>query len=74
MRARIVTSLLVEGAKTHRGVLRGLRGENVLLQTGTRELPLPIATIKSANLEFDPRADLQREKRERKGFHGRHRN
>lgn len=74
MRARIVTSLLVEGAKTHRGVLRGLRGENVLLETSSRELPLPIATIKSANLEYDPRADLQREKRERKGFHGRHGN
>lgn len=74
MRARIVTSLLVNGAKTHRGVLRGMRGENVLLQTDARELPLPIATIRSANLEFDPRADLQREKRERKGSHGRHRN
>ena len=75
MRARIVTSLLVEGAKTHRGVLRGLRGENVVLETEKkRELPLPMATIKSANLEFDPRADLQREKRERKGTHGRHRN
>ena len=70
MPARIVTSLLIEGAKTHRGVLRGLRGENVLLETDTRELPLPMATIKSAHLEFDPRADLRREKRERKGIHG----
>ncbi len=74
MRARIVTSLLVDGAKTHRGVLRGLRGENVVLDVGTRELPLPIATIKSANLEFDPRADLRREKQRRKGVHGRNGN
>jgi len=70
MRARVVTSLLIDGAKTHRGVLRGLRGENVVLETGARELPLPMATIKSAHLEFDPRADLRREKRERKGIHG----
>lgn len=74
MRARIVTSLLVDGAKTHRGVLRGMSGENVLLETSARELPLPIGTIKSARLEYDPRADLQREKRDRKGFHGRNRN
>lgn len=74
MRARIVTSLLVEGAKTHRGVLRGMRGENVSLETTAHELLLPMATIKSAHLEYDPRADLKREKRERKGLHGRHRN
>jgi ribosome maturation factor RimP len=67
-RVRVLTSLLVDGAKTHRGVLRGVRGESVLLETsGGRVLPLPLATIKSARLEYDPRADLQREKRERKG-------
>lgn len=64
--ARIVTSLTVNGAKTHRGTLRGLRGEVVVLETEQGELPLPMATIKSANLEYDPRADLQRDKRERK--------
>lgn len=65
-RARIVTSLAVNGAKTHRGVLGGLRGETVVLETQTGELPLPITTIKSANLEYDPRADLTRDKLERK--------
>jgi len=68
--ARIVTTLTINGNKTHRGTLVGLRGENVVLKTETGELPLPIATIKSANLEYDPRADFQRNKRERK-THGR---
>lgn len=68
--ARIVTSLTIAGGKTHRGTLVGLRGENVILATANGELPLPIATIKSANLEYDPRADLTRDKRERK-THGR---
>ena len=69
-RARIVTTLLVNGGKTHRGTLRGLRGETVILETESGELPLPVATIKSANLEYDPRADLQRNKRERKKTNG----
>ena len=69
-RARVVTSLTVNGGKTHRGTLRGLRGETVILDTDGGELPLPIAAIKSANLEYDPRADLQRDKRERKKPHG----
>lgn len=64
--AKIVTSLSVNGAKTHRGTLRGLRGETVILETASGELPLPVATIKSAHLEYDPRADFQRNKRERK--------
>ncbi|HEV7179086.1 MAG TPA: hypothetical protein VGN11_04405 [Candidatus Baltobacteraceae bacterium] len=68
--ARVVTTLLINGNKTHRGTLIGLRGETVVLKTEAGELPLPIATIKSANLEYDPRADLQRNKRERK-THGR---
>jgi len=67
---RVVTSLTVNGGKTHRGTLRGVRGDAVILETGNGELPLPIATIKSANLEYDPRADLQRDKRERKKSHG----
>jgi ribosome maturation factor RimP len=69
-RARVVTSLQIAGNKTHRGTLVGLRGETVILATESGELPLPLATIKSANLEYDPRADLQRHKRERKA-HGR---
>ena len=67
---RVVTSLTIDGNKTHRGTLLGLRGETVMLQTEKGELPLPVATIKSAHLEYDPRADLQRDKRERK-THGR---
>ena len=65
-KAKIVTSLTINGGKTHRGTLVGLRGETVILATENGELPLPMATIKSANLEYDPRADLTRDKRERK--------
>ncbi|MBV8196855.1 MAG: hypothetical protein JO263_01860 [Candidatus Eremiobacteraeota bacterium] len=67
---RIVTSLTVNGGKTHRGTLRGLRGETVLLDTERGELLLPVAAIKSANLEFDPRADFRRDKLQRKQLHG----
>ncbi len=68
---RVVTSLSVNGAKTHRGTLAGLRGETVVLATRTGELHLPLATVKSAHREYDPRADLQRDKRERKNNNGR---
>jgi ribosome maturation factor RimP len=67
--AKIVTTLAIGNAKTHRGVLAGLRGSNVILQTGAKgetELPIPLTAIKSANLEYDIRADLQRAKREKK--------
>ncbi|MDP9017605.1 MAG: ribosome maturation factor RimP [Candidatus Eremiobacteraeota bacterium] len=64
--AKIMTTLLIQGSKTHRGVLRGVQGTNVILDTGRGELPLPIATIKSANLEYDIRTDLKREKQDRK--------
>ena len=69
-RVRILTTLTVDGGKTHRGVLRGLRGEAVVVETERGELPLPIAAIKSAHLEFDPRADFQRDKLQRKKLHG----
>ncbi|HEV8020833.1 MAG TPA: ribosome maturation factor RimP [Candidatus Lustribacter sp.] len=65
---KVVTTLPIGNAKTHRGELAGLRGTNVILRTGAggaTELPIPIATIKSANLEYDIRADLQRAKREK---------
>ena len=65
---KVVTTLPIGGAKTHRGLLAGLRGTNVILRAGAggaTELPIPIATIKSANLEYDIRADLQRAKREK---------
>ncbi|HEX4351744.1 MAG TPA: hypothetical protein VHZ95_02495, partial [Polyangiales bacterium] len=58
----------IGNAKTHRGVLAGVRGTNVILRTGAKgetELPIPIDAIKSANLEYDIRADLQRAKREK---------
>jgi ribosome maturation factor RimP len=64
--AKIVTSLLVRGGKTHRGVLRGVRGTNVILDTPQGELPLPLAAIDRANLEYDIRSDLKRDKQERK--------
>ena len=66
--ARVITTLAINNAKTHRGVLAGVRGTNVILRTGANgetELPIPIAVVKSANLEYDIRADLQRAKREK---------
>lgn len=63
---RVQTSLTINAAKTHRGRLAGVRGANVILETERGELPLPIETIRSANVEFDFRADLQRDKRARK--------
>jgi len=65
---KVVTTLAIGNAKTHRGVLGGMRGTNLILRTGAKgetELPIPIAAIKSANLEYDIRADLQRAKREK---------
>lgn len=64
--AKVVTTLAVHGSKTHRGVLRGVRGNCVILETPGGELPLPLATIKAANLEYDIRPDLRRDKKERK--------
>jgi ribosome maturation factor RimP len=60
---KIVTTLTIASAKTHRGRLVGLRDANVILATKSGELPLPLAAIKSANIEYDIRADLQRAKR-----------
>ena len=65
-RVRVVTTLSVNGSKTHRGTLRGVRAAAVILETDGGELPLPIETIKSAHLEYDPREDLQRNKQQRK--------
>jgi ribosome maturation factor RimP len=63
---KIVTTLLIDNAKTHRGKLDGVRGTNVILARPSGELPIPIAVIKSANLEYDVRADLQRAKQREK--------
>jgi ribosome maturation factor RimP len=65
---RIVTTLAIGNAKTHRGELAGLRGTNVVLRSGKNgetELPIPLTSIKTANIEYDIRADLQRAKREK---------
>lgn len=69
-RVRVLTTLTVNGGKTHRGVLRGLRGEAVVVETENGELLLPMAAVKAANLEYDPRADLRRDKLQRKQGHG----
>lgn len=63
---KVVTTLVIDGAKTHRGRLDGVRGTNVILNRGGKELPIPIAVIKSANVEYDVRADLQRAKQREK--------
>jgi ribosome maturation factor RimP len=68
--AKVVTNVAIGNAKTHRGVLGGLRGDDVVLLTGNAvdvELALPFAAIKAANLEYDIRADLQRAKKAKKG-------
>lgn len=66
---RVITTLPINNAKTHRGILGGVRGTNVIVQTTAAgkpsELPIPLAAIKMANLEYDPRADLQRAKQEK---------
>jgi len=63
---KIVTTLTINGAKTHRGTLRGAKGDVVLLEGPHGPLPIPHSTIKSANIEYDVRADLRRDKQERR--------
>jgi ribosome maturation factor RimP len=63
---RVVTTIPVRGAKTHRGTLLGMRGNAALLATPQGELPLPLEMVKSANLEVDIRADLTRDRKERR--------
>jgi len=65
-RVKIVTGVAIMGAKTHRGVLLGVRGENVMLDARGGELPIPHRLISSANVEYDIRADLKRAKEEKK--------
>ncbi len=64
---RAVTTVPVDGQKTHRGTLAGVRGLAVVLTNpkGVETL-LPLDAIKTANLEFDPREDLRRAKQERR--------
>lgn len=70
--AKVLTTLLINGNKTHRGRLSGVRGTNLILETAKGELPLPLAVIRSANLEYDIRSDLKRAKQERKHRMERH--
>jgi ribosome maturation factor RimP len=64
---RVVTTEPVQGSKTHRGTLAGVRGLAVVLTAPKgAETLLPLDAIKSANLEFDPREDLRRAKLERR--------
>lgn len=63
---RVLSTLPIRNAKTHRGKLAGVRGSAVILETPQGELPIPLDVVKSANIEYDIRADLQRAKREKK--------
>ena len=63
---RVFTTLPIEQQRTHRGRLLGLRGNAVLLATPQGEFPIPLEMVKSAKIEYDYRADLKREKRERR--------
>jgi ribosome maturation factor RimP len=68
--AKVVTTVAIGNAKTHRGVLGGTRENLIVLRTGPKndaELTIPFDAIKTANLEYDIRADLQRAKREKRG-------
>lgn len=69
---KLTTGITIRGAKTHRGRLQGLRGTNVILAQPDGELPLPLSLIKHANVEYDARADLTKEKRERRRKQGGH--
>jgi ribosome maturation factor RimP len=60
---RVITTLPIRNAKTHRGNLAGVSGTNVRLETPAGELLIPFEIVKAANIEFDIRADLQRAKR-----------
>jgi hypothetical protein len=44
----------------------GLRGDAIVLARAKGELPIPLVAVKSANVEYDYRADLKRAKRERR--------
>lgn len=62
----VKTSLPIKSEYTHRGRLLGLRGNAVVLEQRTGELLVPLEMVKSANVEYDYRADLRRAKHERR--------
>ncbi len=63
---RVQTTLPIRNERTHRGKLLGVRGNAAVLETPQGELPIPLEMIKAANLEFDYRAALRRDKQERR--------
>jgi ribosome maturation factor RimP len=62
----VTTSLAIGSEYTHRGKLLGVRGNAVILERPSGELPIPLEVVKSAKIEYDYRADLRRAKRERR--------
>ncbi len=62
----VTTTLAIEHEYTHRGTLRGVRGNAVILERAAGELPIPLELVKAAKIDYDFRADLQRAKRERR--------
>ena len=62
----VTTTLAIEHEYTHRGTLRGVRGNAVILERKGGEFLVPLELVKSAKIEYDFRADLRRAKRERR--------
>jgi ribosome maturation factor RimP len=65
-RVVVTTTLAVESEYTHRGKLLGVRGNAVLIERKGGEFPIPLEIVKSAKIEYDFRADLNRAKRSAK--------
>jgi len=62
----VKTTLPIASEYTHRGKLAGVRGNAVILERKDGELPIPLEMVKSANVEYDYRADLRRAKQEKR--------
>lgn len=62
----VKTTLPIASEYTHRGRLLGLRGNAIVLEQKKGELPIPLEMVKSANVEYDYRADLRRAKQEKR--------
>ncbi|GAC1547722.1 MAG: ribosome maturation factor RimP [Vulcanimicrobiaceae bacterium] len=62
----VKTTLPIASEYAHRGKLLGIRGNAIVLAQKQGELPIPLEMVKSANVEYDYRADLRRAKRERR--------
>jgi ribosome maturation factor RimP len=62
----VKTTLPIASEYSHRGKLLGVRGNAVILEQKRGEFPIPLEMVKSANVEYDYRADLRRAKREKR--------